>query len=276
MTIAVAIKVRDGIVLAADSATTLASGAGVANVYDHANKIVNLCKGKPIGFMTWGLGGFGSANIAMLAKDFREEVWPDKFNGSYTVEGVASELKDFLMPIGAATLPDVPEGQRGFGFLVAGDAPGHTAGDAWGHVWKVEVDAITGDWSEPEEVLPGEDGIIWYGQPQWLQRLILGVDFDAAAVALVDRLGLDANLLPVILGAIRDEAQAAFHHPAMPIQDVINLGGFLVEVTKGAVMFAPGAPTVGGPTEIAAITKHEGFKWVSRKHYFDRILNPEG
>ena len=42
----------------ADSATTLIVGAGVENIYNHANKIVNLQKGKPIGFMTWGLGGF--------------------------------------------------------------------------------------------------------------------------------------------------------------------------------------------------------------------------
>jgi hypothetical protein len=31
--------------------------------------------------------------------------------------------------------------------------------------------------------------------------------------------------------------------------------------------------TVGGPTEIAAITKHEGFKWVQRKHFFPRDVN---
>ena len=28
------------------------------------------------------------------------------------------------------------------------------------------------------------------------------------------------------------------------------------------------------PIEIAAITKHEGFKWIMRKHYFDVRLNP--
>ena len=26
--------------------------------------------------------------------------------------------------------------------------------------------------------------------------------------------------------------------------------------------------TVGGPVEVAVITKHEGFKWVQRKHFF--------
>jgi hypothetical protein len=27
--------------------------------------------------------------------------------------------------------------------------------------------------------------------------------------------------------------------------------------------------------KIAAITKHEGFKWVKRKHYYNRAINPE-
>jgi hypothetical protein len=38
--------------------------------------------------------------------------------------------------------------------------------------------------------------------------------------------------------------------------------------------FAPGHQLVGGPTEVAAITKHEGFKWVKRKLYYHDDLNP--
>ena len=33
--------------------------------------------------------------------------------------------------------------------------------------------------------------------------------------------------------------------------------------------------TIGGPIELAAITKHEGFKWVARKHYYGEELNRE-
>jgi hypothetical protein len=43
----------------------------------------------------------------------------------------------------------------------------------------------------------------------------------------------------------------------------------LVETTKGFIRFSiTRKKTVGGPVEIAAITKHEGFKWVQRKHFF--------
>jgi hypothetical protein len=36
------------------------------------------------------------------------------------------------------------------------------------------------------------------------------------------------------------------------------------------------AKTVGGPIEIAAITKHEGFKWIERRHFYPPELNPAG
>jgi hypothetical protein len=31
-----------------------------------------------------------------------------------------------------------------------------------------------------------------------------------------------------------------------------------------------------GPIEIAAITKHEGFKWIERRHFYPPELNPAG
>lgn len=33
--------------------------------------------------------------------------------------------------------------------------------------------------------------------------------------------------------------------------------------------------TIGGAVELAAITKHEGFKWVARKHYYTTEFNRE-
>jgi hypothetical protein len=63
--------------------------------------------------------------------------------------------------------------------------------------------------------------------------------------------------------------------PAMPLQDAIDLAEFLVDLTVKFSRFKPGAPVVGGPIEIAAISKHEGFRWIKRKYYFDSRLNPE-
>jgi len=34
------------------------------------------------------------------------------------------------------------------------------------------------------------------------------------------------------------------------------------------------AETVGGPIDVAVISKGDGFIWINRKHYFARELNP--
>jgi hypothetical protein len=62
--------------------------------------------------------------------------------------------------------------------------------------------------------------------------------------------------------------------PTMPMRDAIELADFLVDTTKGFFRFLPGADVVGGDTDIAAVTKYEGFKWIRRKHFYPAALNP--
>lgn len=50
-------------------------------------------------------------------------------------------------------------------------------------------------------------------------------------------------------------------------ETLINLTSFKRKVTMDA-------QTVGGPIDVAIISKKDGFVWVKRKHYFDRDLNP--
>ena len=61
----------------------------------------------------------------------------------------------------------------------------------------------------------------------------------------------------------------------MPIQDAIDLGEFLVDTAIRFSRFRSGSPTVGGPIEMAAITKYDGFKWIRHKHYYDPRLNSD-
>jgi hypothetical protein len=266
LTIAVALKVRDGVVLAADSATTLVGSNGVENIYNHANKIVNLRKGLPIGFMTWGLGGFGSASVASLAKDFRAK-FDEVVDSPHNVEEVANEFHKFLEPLYHQAVDQITD-PPAFGCLIAG----HSVGNSIGECWVIESDGA-GSLKAAVEQIPGDEGVVWYGQPRWIQRLVLGFDVDGVANALTNSFGVSPADLPSAIATLRQYTQEPMVHPAMPIQDAINLARFLVDLTVQGVQFAPGAPTVGGPIEIAAITKHEGFRWISRKHYFDARLN---
>jgi hypothetical protein len=60
----------------------------------------------------------------------------------------------------------------------------------------------------------------------------------------------------------------------MPKQDVIELAEALVSITAVERNASSQQATVGGPVDIAFITKHEGFVWIKRKHYFAPDLNP--
>ena len=115
-------------------------------------------------------------------------------------------------------------------------------------------------------------GAAWWGLSEAITRLLLGVS-QSLPEALVN-LGVPPSDVPAYVSAIQGQVQQQLVPPAMPIQDAIDLAEFLVDVTIKFVRFSPGHPMVGGPVEIAAVTKHEGFKWVMRKHYYDARLNP--
>lgn len=48
----------------------------------------------------------------------------------------------------------------------------------------------------------------------------------------------------------------------------------LVELTSRKRRYSSELETVGGPIDVAILTRNEGFIWVRRKHYFDVDINP--
>jgi hypothetical protein len=128
--------------------------------------------------------------------------------------------------------------------------------------------------SGPTPVLADDTGAQWWGQIEAITRLLNGISsfMPQALINLKLAEGEDAAI--ALSQSVASEVNVQIVGPAMPIKDAIDLAEFLVRVTIGFVRFCPGHPTVGGPIEIAAVTKHEGFRWVQRKHYFDARLNP--
>lgn len=96
------------------------------------------------------------------------------------------------------------------------------------------------------------------------------------ALAAVTQPPQDPAVLASQLGPLLTaQLQAPLVFAPMPIQDVIDLARFFVHSAIMFSRFSPGPNIVGGPIEIAAITKHENFKWISRKRYYDQPLNRE-
>lgn len=279
MTIAMSLKVNDGVVLAADSASTLLSPDNtVFNVYNNANKIVNLVKGLPIGVVTWGAGAIGAASMETLYKDLRRRLagqdprYPDwGLNAeNYSLDEVAKTTRKFLYEEHYLPAYRDWEVKPQLGCLVA--AYSTTGEMAEGYELSFREN---GDCPEPVLVQPAEEcGIYCNGQPAAVWRLLLGFDPQLTQV-LEHHLKVPPDDVQLAMQVIQRELQASLLQPAMPIQDAIDLAEFLVDVAEKYSRFSLGAETVGGPIEVAAITKHEHFKWIRRKYFYRREMNPE-
>lgn len=346
MTIAICLKVGDGVVLGTDSAASLiGENERYFNVYFSAEKTINLVKGMPIGMMTYGLGGLAGLSIGSLARDLRQRLsGEDKEHldwtldrASYTIEGVAKRVREFfydelytatfgsppppsaapsegdstatagqLVPgedaatAGAGAVgtspPEkgIPQGEKiagegetapvgsgegleeeptsgapapkfpVLGFVIAG----FSASSYYAEVWTVETDS-TGHCHGPTlKFGPHAAGVSeFWGMPEALYRLVYGWSQETH-----DRLvasGLPPDVADQLLISRTDLA-----HPGMPMQDAIDLVQYMADVTVGYVRFKVGAPSVAPPIDIAAITRHQGFKWVARKHFYEADLNP--
>jgi hypothetical protein len=60
----------------------------------------------------------------------------------------------------------------------------------------------------------------------------------------------------------------------MPKQELAILAQELINLTSVKRKFSSGRESVGGPIDVAVISRIDGFVWVRRKHYFEANLNP--
>ena len=277
MSIAVLIGVHDGLVLAADSASTLtisvAPGAvtGVANVYDNANKIFNLYKGKPIGCVIFGAGSIGNSSIGTLIKDLRAALM-DKEKGkklgiefdpnNYTMEQVSKIVTKFLADECQKQKPASLLGMS-IGLLLGG----YSTNGSLGESWSVEIQP-GGKATEPKQMRqPDQPGISWGGAAEVLQRIILGFSptlfpvlaevSGAKGQPPVSAQQMFEQLNPLLIAKL----QAPLVFAPMPIQDAIDLGRFLVHAATMYSRFLPGAQIVGGccgtsPEHLAEISRN--------------------
>ncbi|MCP3959083.1 MAG: hypothetical protein GY719_14630 [bacterium] len=119
--------------------------------------------------------------------------------------------------------------------------------------------------------------------------------FTGAISAILDAIGdLDPVLKENLSSAVEPEVQGVlqklfkdWHQQSVrhwwPIVEIVSslpkdeLAGMaeaLVNLTKFRRRITPERETVGGPIDVAVITKGDGFVWIKRKHYFDPALNP--
>lgn len=83
----------------------------------------------------------------------------------------------------------------------------------------------------------------------------------------------------MILNALRSRLMKFNSDPIMsvvaslPKEGLAEMAEALVNLTSFKRRVSPEAETVGGPIDVAIISKGDGFVWIKRKHYFASKLN---
>jgi len=141
--------------------------------------------------------------------------------------------------------------------------------------------------------------VVPFAQTDMAERFIFGIDRSAEdalekiMMSMVgDVLGSRPRTFPAeareqLLEAARTRFQAGLER--LKTQSEQNLKGVvdhlskkeladvaysLVELTSRKRRYSSDPETVGGPIDVAILSRNEGFIWVRRKHYFDAELNP--
>jgi len=277
MTIVVTAKVTDGIVLAADSAASFVMPGSSAQlkIYNHANKIFNLVKVWPIGAMVYGAGSMGAASIETLSKDLRLRLSNsgDGIYGldpnSFTIEEVAIKARKYLYEESYRNAFATPPTNFKMGYRVCG----YSASASLSEVWEFFINGA--DCPAPYKIQAAEEfGLRWAGENEALDRLHYGTTVGIKSWLVSEGLAPQAAV-DALFSRFISQFGISLVMPAMPIQDAIDVARFAVETASKYTKYGLRPETIGGPIEIAAITKHEGFKWVARKHYYTADLNRE-
>lgn len=246
--------------MATDSASSFASGM----VYNHSKKIVNLREGLPIGAMVTGAGGIGNESIDTLLKDLR-----CRFSGAdtayadwelipenYRMQDIASRVRQFLF--------EEKSKAHGATAWTKVRLCGYSASRPLAEVWEVSLNGEV--CPEPACVQNEQEfGLRWDGEYEALDRLVfgLGTRFNELSA----KHGLPAEQALELREKLVPELYELLFVEAMPMRDAVDLARYLVETTIGFVKYSISRPkTVGGPIQIAAITKHEGFQWIQHGH----------
>jgi hypothetical protein len=61
----------------------------------------------------------------------------------------------------------------------------------------------------------------------------------------------------------------------LPKDELAAMAESLVNLTSFKRRVSTERETVGGPIDVAVISRGDGFIWIKRKHYFDPELNPQ-
>ncbi len=260
MTLAVTVVCQDGVVVAADSRTTLANHRMLRVGSDFTHKVFESGR---VAVATYGEAFVADRSIASHMGEFAVVEAGNCDHPGPTARKLADFFGDrYDAHVTEAGDDAPPPGVAALGFLVSGyDDAG--VGEAW------EV-TLPDRAVEPIATTANGGGAAWRGQSDVVTRIVRGSDLEllerlAAAHKLADELAALSHLL--------EACSYRIPFDSMNLQDGIDFAVLCIRttidvqrLTLGPVATTPefSWPGVGGPIEIATVTATRGFGWVQR------------
>lgn len=293
MTIAACYVTPEGVVLGADSTTSMFGNDSSFHYFNNNQKLFEIGEDSTLGLLTWGLGSLGAISyrtlLAELADQLKttpaksvEEVtskWIDHFWKAYNLhlKPILDQLdtlrkKSPYNPVtkkaGPAIRTELEEAQLVklesnliVGFCIGGYVKANRKPTAFHVIF------------QPLEKKPAPVEVQQYnfwGAPNMIHRLIHGWDsgIKTAILSSGKWSGKEADLNSLL-------SNFTLGHPMLPIRDAIDFVHACIYSTIKAMKFSSFNQICGGPVELAVITSDRKFRWVWHKNW-DAAINEGG
>lgn len=265
MSIAVAITVNDGVVLATDSAQLAKDSAGRINMHYQKRKLFPLHDTLPLGLSTVGINRIAAVGVDSLCFELKQlftgkidrdgESW-ELDPKTYSVKEVVDRVKEYLFDgFYLPAFDSLPEKQS-----LTVHVGGVSAGQKFPEF--AEMEFIGQHVKGPNFVNGGTAGhITLSGSAEACHRLVMG--YSPAIGGLLEQAGLKGDEVRQFL----DKAKAALFPQildgAMPLAEAADVARFLTETEIRFSTLTPDPDVVGGDVQLAVISREHGFKWLS-------------
>jgi len=258
MSLGVVIKGPEGLVLAADSRVTLEARQGnnppISVHFDNSTKLLSFNGHSHVGAVTYGTAVIGSRTAHSYIPEFENKLTGED---QLSVEEFAQKLSKFF----SERWNDIPRQQQPAGADMTFIVGGYNEGKPYGEVYLFSIPSQPKP--EPRNSGVNEFGMTWGGQIQLASRLIHGYDPGLVQV-LKNELKLPDETLVKIENTLK-KLQFPIPYQVLPLQDCVNLATLLIRTTISAQSVSVGVRGVGGPIDIATITRTDGLQSVQAK-----------
>jgi hypothetical protein len=282
MTIAACYLPGEGVVLGADSTTTMfvpgpKGQMGARQQYNFCQKIFELGEpGSTVGVVLWGLGSLGDKSYRTLIAEMADKARNRNLASLGEVADIAAAMfwdhyrKAFAECLDRARMLDAKGTQRTqeenqeWEVWHQSLSGGFCLGGRWGTgrqpgAFEVQFGPFDAATPQPQPLSMGNAS--FWGWSNLIDRLIIGADF-SLFTRIVESGKWNgspqelANLIFVgALGQPRD----------LPLREAIDWIYASIYTTIKAMKFSHLAPVCGGPIEIAVISSDRPFRWVRHK-----------